>query len=59
MATATGKSARKRHGTRFAARRSQARKPAREFGRLPVSASRGNAAAFVGEASRMAEEAPE
>lgn len=47
--TDTGKKARQRHGTRFAAKRAKARRPRqrKEFGKLPVSVVRGNAQAFV------------
>lgn len=51
---ATGKAARKRFGTRFAAKaakatRAQGRKKGnrKQFGKLPVSNARGNAAQFV------------
>jgi hypothetical protein len=40
---ATGKKARKRLGTRSAAKRQRPRKKKRTFGKLPVSESRGNA----------------
>lgn len=48
MATSTGKAARRKHGTKVAAKRAKQRKGARKiFGQLPVSASRGNAAGWV------------
>lgn len=49
--TSTGKAARKRHGTRFAAKAAKSRKGKRKtFGTLPYSAVRGNAATFDSEA---------
>lgn len=49
---AAGKHARKRYGTRFAAKRAKAKRGRRRnFGKLPVSASRGNADQFVRENS--------
>jgi len=46
--TNTGKKARKQHGNRYACKRSKARpKGRKEFGSLPVSAQRGNAAEFI------------
>lgn len=59
MATSTGKAARKSHGTRVGCKRARRRRVARKvFGKLPVSASRGNAAAFVA-ASGTREGAPD
>jgi hypothetical protein len=46
--TSTGKKARQQHGTRFAAKRAKTRRAKkRGWDKLPVSASRGNAEAFV------------
>lgn len=45
--TTTGKAARRRHGTRVAAKRAKERRPGHKaFGHLPVSVARGNAQAF-------------
>ncbi len=45
---ATGKHARKRYGTRVAAKQAKARRGRRKkFGTLPVSVTKGNAQAFV------------
>jgi hypothetical protein len=46
----TGKAARKRHGTRYAAKAAKPKKRTREYGKLPVSAARGNAISFDSEA---------
>jgi len=44
----TGKAARRQFGTRAAAKRGKTRRPKRKsFGKLPISASRGNAEAFI------------
>lgn len=44
----TGKAARKRYGTRAAAKRAKGRKRTRkQFGKLPVSNSKGNASSWV------------
>ncbi len=54
---ATGKHARKRYGTRVAAKQAKARRGRRKkFGQLPVSVSKGNAEAFVRGNSGMAPE---
>jgi hypothetical protein len=47
MANSTGKAARKSSGNRAACKRGRGRKKRRSFGKLPVSASRGNAGAFL------------
>ena len=46
MATSTGKAARRRHGTRFAAKAAKSKRTHKKFGKLPVSESRGNAKAW-------------
>ena len=47
--TSTGKAARKRYGTRFAAKRAKARRrrPDKEFGKLSISTVGKTAAEFV------------
>jgi len=46
--TSTGKHARKKFGTRVAAKRGKRRRgKAKVFGKLPVSASKGNAEGFI------------
>jgi hypothetical protein len=50
MATTTGKKARKAHGNRYACKRAKEKKSRNKiFGKLPVSASRGNAESWVRE----------
>lgn len=56
MATTTGKAARKRYGTRFAAKAAKARTRARKvFGKLPISMVAGNALEFVRKHSHSTE----
>lgn len=46
--TTTGKSARKRYGTRVSAKQAKSsRRRRKAFGKLPVSVSRGNAEQFI------------